>query len=248
MVRNKLSSQKKISFIIPAKNENFGLKVCIELLALYVDNLAEIIIVVESINDSSVAAVKNVKLSRNVQFSVILNRSTKGVTGSIQTGIIQAKGDYVFIYPADEINPIFELNNFAHKLDLGFDLVSATRYSKGGLRLGVGSFSGNILSKVVAQCVICITKGRLSDLSTGIKAFNKHRIQIPTKAFSKSGWSFPMEIELRALKAGKKIVEVPIMSVDRPFGGQSSYQPVSWMIGYLKVIIKVLLSNRALNN
>ena len=48
-----------------------------------------------------------------------------------------------------------------------------------------------------------------------------------------------MEIELRALLGGKKISEIPIISVDRPFGGESSYHAASWILSYSKVIIKV---------
>ena len=236
-------NENKLSIIIPAKNENFGIKVCLELIALYVNNLLEIIVVLESADDPTIKIINTVNLNEQIELKVVLNEFSKGVTGSIQTGIKMASGNYVFIYPADEINPIFALNNFANKLDLGFDLVSATRYSKGGLRLGVGSFSGNFLSRVVAVLMILMTNGRFSDLSTGIKAFKKNEIEIPTKPFSQNGWSFPMEIELSALLSGKKISEIPIISVDRPFGGESSYHATSWILGYSKVVIKVLFSN-----
>jgi glycosyltransferase involved in cell wall biosynthesis len=235
----KFMTKNKISVIIPAKNENFGIKVCLELIALYVDNLLEIIVILESVEDQTIKVIDKVNLNEQIKLKVVFNEYSKGVTGSIQTGIKMASGNYVFIYPADEINPIFALNDFTKKLNSGFDLVSATRYSKGGLRLGVGSFSGNLLSRLVATLVLFVTNGRFSDLSTGIKAFKKDVIEIPVEPFSQNGWSFPMEIELRALLGGKKISEIPIISVDRPFGGESSYHAASWILSYSKVIIKV---------
>ena len=233
---------KNTTVIIPAKNENIGIKICIELIFMFVPQVKEIIIVLESEIDSTIGFIKQATINEDASVRTIINQQSPGVTGSILTGINQSFGKYILIYPADEINPIFNLSLMLSKLDEGYDLVSATRYSKGGLRLGVGAVSGNILSRLLSFLVYSVSKGKFSDISTGIKAFNKENVYIPAKPFSQHGWSFPMEIELKAIKAKKRITEVPIISVDRPLGGKSSYIARVWLIDYLKVSLKILLS------
>jgi dolichol-phosphate mannosyltransferase len=233
---------KNTTVIIPAKNENIGIKICIELIFMFVPQVKEIIIVLESESDLTIGFIKQARIKEDASVRILINQQSPGVTGSILTGIHQSLGKYILIYPADEINPIFNLSLILNKLDEGYDLVSATRYGNGGLRLGVGVLSGNIMSQLLSFVVFSLSKGKLSDISTGIKAFNKENILIPDKPFSQQGWSFPMEIELKAIKAKKLITEVPIISVDRPFGGKSNYKARVWIIDYLKVSLRILLS------
>ena len=52
------------------------------------------------------------------------------------------------------------------------DLVSGTRYSKGGMRLG-GSLLGAVLSKIANKSFNILTNIHLSDCTTGIKMMKK---------------------------------------------------------------------------
>ena len=48
------------------------------------------------------------------------------------------------------------------------------------------------------------------------------------------GWSFAFEISIKAQLLGFKIGEVPVVSVDRPFGGQSTFKLGPWIKEYLR--------------
>ena len=163
--------KRDLSIVIPAKNESRSLIVTLEMLDLFVDSLREIIVVVEDFSDKSYESANTARISSNVELKVVVNEFKKGVTGSLCSGIKAASGKYVMFYPADEINPIFQIQDFVFALRSGYDFVSGTRYAKGGKRLGVGSFSGNVLSRIVSTCFRIFTLGKISDPTTGIKAF-----------------------------------------------------------------------------
>ena len=48
------------------------------------------------------------------------------------------------------------------------------------------------------------------------------------------GWTFVFEMSIKAQLLGFKLGEVPIISIDRLYGGESTFKLVPWFIGYLK--------------
>ena len=232
-------AERDLSIVIPAKNEGKGLTITLEMLVLFVESLREIIVVVEDISDKSVDSATNARISSNVELKIIVNEFQAGVTGSLCSGIKLATGEFVMFVPADEINPIFQIQDFMLALRSGYDFVSGTRYAKGGKRLGVGALSGNFLSRSISTLFKIATSGKISDPTTGLKAFRKSNWEMG-RVFSTVGWSYPMELQVKYLKEGKMFIEVPIISVDRPIDGQSNYKFGLWAWNYLRVLCDVM--------
>ena len=118
-------------------------------------------------------------------------------------------------------------------IDENYDFVSGTRYKNGGKRLG-GSLIGHLLSFIANKSFSFITKFPLSDLTTGIKMFKKNfydKIEISSNPV---GWVFAFEMSIKAYTMNLKIGEVPLISVDRLFGGTSTFKLGAWIKEYLK--------------
>ena len=114
-----------------------------------------------------------------------------------------------------------------------YDFVSGTRYKKGGKRLG-GSLIGHILSLFANRSFSMITNFPLSDLTTGIKMFKKDFFKNIEIQSNPVGWVFAFEITIKAFIMNLKIGEVPLISVDRLFGGESTFRLGKWVKEYLK--------------
>ena len=74
----------------------------------------------------------------------------------------------------------------------------------------------------------------MSDLTTGIKMFKKDfykKIEISTNPV---GWVFAFELSIKAYIMNLKVGEVPLISVDRLFGGESTFRVGKWVHEYLK--------------
>jgi dolichol-phosphate mannosyltransferase len=99
------------------------------------------------------------------------------------------------------------------------DVVLGSRYVTGG-----GTRNWGLVRRIVsrggslyAQIVLGV---RIHDLTGGFKCFRRHVLEaIDLDAVRTKGYAFQIELTYRALKAGFRVVEVPIVFTDRELGG-----------------------------
>jgi dolichol-phosphate mannosyltransferase len=99
------------------------------------------------------------------------------------------------------------------------DLVLGSRYVKGGsirnwgrLRRFVSAGGSRYARRVLGV--------RVNDLTGGFKCFRREVLEtVDLDAISSRGYAFQIETTYRALRAGFRVVEVPIAFVDRERGG-----------------------------
>jgi len=117
-------------------------------------------------------------------------------------------------------------------LDEGCDFVSGTRYAYGGRRLH-GSLAGIIFSTfanfLFRQCGYVLT-----DATTAFKMLKRSSFDQLNLQSRPIGWVVAFEIGIKAQLAGFKLGEVPVVSIDRIYGGQSTFRFWSWMVEYSK--------------
>jgi dolichol-phosphate mannosyltransferase len=100
----------------------------------------------------------------------------------------------------------------------GADLVLGSRYIRGGsipnwglVRRGI-SLGGNIYAQIFLQ-------SRLRDLTGGFKCFRRRVLEtVDLSAIHSKGYAFQIETTYRVVRAGFRVVEVPISFVDREHG------------------------------
>jgi dolichol-phosphate mannosyltransferase len=99
------------------------------------------------------------------------------------------------------------------------DLVLGSRYVAGGAISDWGavrrfvSYSGSLYARVLLGT-------QLRDLTGGFKCFRRRVLEtIDLDAVHAKGYAFQIEMTYRALRAGFRVVELPITFVDRTRGG-----------------------------
>ena len=215
--------KKELSIILPVFNEKDSLPIMVRLLDTTIKFPKEIIIVYDDVKDNSVEIAKELA-SESSFIKVIHNQLGRGAKYAVETGVKNSKYDNILITAVDEIFPIISVEKMLETLiknDL--DLVSGTRYSKGGMRLG-GSLLGAVLSKIANKSFNILTNIHLSDCTTGIKMMKKslwNSIKLESKPIA---WCFAFELTIKAFVNGFKIDEYPLKSVDRLFGGSSTFK------------------------
>ena len=227
---------KKLSIILPVYNENEGLELMVKILTHSLDFEHEILIIYDTQDDLSIPIAK--KLEKDFSnVKSIHNDIAIGVKYAIQKGLSLAKFDVILITPVDEIFPILEINKMLKKMiEENYDLIGGTRYRLGGKRLG-GSLLGRMLSVLANYSFRLITNFPLSDSTTGIKMIKKSCLKKINLTFNSVGWSCAFEISIRAFLQNFKIGEMPLKSVDRLFGGTSTFKVGSWIVEYLKLYL-----------
>lgn len=222
-----------LTIILPIHNEKESLPIMIRLLNSTLKIEHEIIAVYEDDMDNAKSIGQ--ELMREIEeFKIIKNKYERGVRFSIQTGIDFAKYDTIFITAVDEIFPIISIEAMYQEIIIkNYDFVSGTRYSKGGARLG-GSIIGSFLSRLSNFIFNKLTKSQLTDFTTGIKMMKKqvwNSIEFNSKPI---GWAFAFELSIKVIIANHKVCEIPFKSVDRLFGGKSTFKVGAWTLEYLK--------------
>lgn len=222
----------KLSILIPVRNEGVNIKILLKILNAAIDERHEILVIYDSTEDDTIPVVRSVeKVFHNVR--LVHNEMGRGVVNAVRAGVKASRGEYILIFAADEIGPVLAIEDMIELLDNGCDLVSCTRYAHGGRRLG-GSFIGGFLSRF-ANKLLCVLSGSvLTDATTGIKMFKRKCFdEIPLKS-RPVGWAFIFELAVKAQAKGFKLGEVPIISIDRLYGGKSTFLLGPWVKEYMR--------------
>jgi dolichol-phosphate mannosyltransferase len=227
-----------LTILLPVRNETMNLRVMLRILRSVIVVPHEIIVVFDSETDTSIPVVEEVRIDYP-QARLLLNQLGRGVAGAITAGVAAARGERILIFAADEVGPVLAIEDMMGLMDDGVEFVSVTRYAHGGRRLG-GSLIGQALSRTANSLLGAIADIGLTDATTGIKLFRRSDFNRLTEGTSAVGWSIAFEMAINARLIGLKLGEVPTISIDRLFGGKSSFKLIPWVIGYLGYFVMAI--------
>ena len=221
-----------LSILMPVRNEGINLRIMLKILRAVVDVPHEVLVVYDREDDDS-GPVVDAMSGDYPNLRALHNTTGVGVLKAIRVGVAAARGQCVLIFAADEVGPVLAIDDMLALIDEGCDFVSCTRYAHGGRRLG-GSWIGGVLSRL-ANWMFCRLSGlKLTDATTGIKMFRREifdRLHLEARPV---GWAVTFEMAIKAQLAGMKLGEVPIVSIDRLYGGTSTFSVGPWVVEYLR--------------
>ena len=222
----------RLSILLPVRNEGINLKIMLKILRAVLEIRHEVLVVCDDLQDTSIPVVTSMQ-QQYPNLRLIHNHSGRGVTNAIRAGVAAAQGDYVLIFAADEVGPVLAIEDMLALMEEGCDFVSCTRYAHGGRRLG-GSTIGQILSRIANRLFHEISGCVLTDATTGIKLMRRSVFDQLHLEARPVGWAVAFEMSMKAQLAGLKLGEVPIVSIDRLYGGESSFRLGPWTLEYLR--------------
>ena len=225
-------NEVRLSILLPVRNDGINLRLMLKMLRGMVEVPNEVLVVYDSPEDDSIPVVAKVgREYPNVRG--IINTIGPGVANAIRAGVANARGRYVLIFAADEVGPVLAIDDMLTLMEQGCDLVSCTRYAYGGRRLG-GSLIGGFLSRVANRLFHRLAGSALTDSTTGIKMFRRELFDRLELSGRSVGWAVAFEISIKAQLLGARLGEVPIISIDRLYGGRSTFRLGPWVLEYLR--------------
>jgi dolichol-phosphate mannosyltransferase len=224
-------SSLALTVLLPVRNETMNLRVMLRILRAVLVMPHEIVVIFDHAEDASAAVVEEMR-AEYPQVRALLNTAGHGVAFAIRSGVQAARGERILIFAADEVGPVLAIDDMMTLMDAGAEFVSATRYAHGGRRLG-GSWIGQFLSRAANRLLILMSGTGLTDSTTGIKMFRRNDFERLSRDTKSVGWAVAFEMAINAHLLGLRLGEVPIISIDRLFGGKSSFKLVPWVIGYM---------------
>jgi len=215
----------RLTIVLPVYNEGKNIVSVINAIQTHITTPKEILVVYDFDGDDTIPVVKNI---HNTQVKLV--KGEGGLIRAIQAGFARATGEYVVVMPADRADDPRVINHMLAKAEAGYDIVCATRYGKGGKKIG-GGFLKTVLSRMAGMLTPLLLGIPITDISNGYKLYTLKLIrEIPIT--SNGGWEFAAELTIKAFYKGYKITEVPAVWRNR-VSGVSKFHLMQWLPKYM---------------
>lgn len=219
-----------ISIILPVFNEGKNIAKQIAEIENTVNISHEVLVVYDFDKDDTIPPVKELQ-KKYLNVRLVKNIFGREVINAVKTGFAKSQGETVVVMPADLADDPATINKMYQKIRGGYDIVCATRYAKGGKKIG-GERLKTFLSKLAGLATPLLLGISTTDIANGFKMYRRQVID-QIKIESDGGWEYAMETVIKAHFAGFKIGDVPSIWVDRK-EGKSKFKLMKWLPKYIR--------------
>lgn len=217
---------RQFSIVIPAKNEEQGLRILLpRLKALYPN--AELIVVDDASTDETA------KVATSLGAKLISHAYSKGNGAAVKTGLRAVTEDIVVCMDGDGQHRAEDLVHLLEKLGSGFDMVVGARN-----RSGHAAFHRSLANRFYNRLASWMVGCKVEDLTSGFRAIYKEKFcefisLLPNK------FSYPTTITMSFFRAGYSVAYVEV-DVKKRVKGTNSHISI-WRDGvrFLLIIFKV---------
>jgi dolichol-phosphate mannosyltransferase len=205
---------------LPTYNERENLEAMVRALGRQLRE-GDHVLVIDDASPDGTGAIAD-RLAIELPFVSVLHRERKeGLGPAYLAGFARALADgaeLVLEMDCDFSHDPKDVPRLIAAAEEGADLVLGSRYVPGGSIPNWGlvrrsiSLGGNTYARIVLQ-------SSLRDLTGGFKCFRRRVLEtVDLAAIDSKGYAFQIETTYRVLRAGFRVVEVPIAFVDREHG------------------------------
>ena len=226
---------RRISVVLPVYNERESIAPCLRGLepALASED-HEILVCYDTDEDTTLPAIAAMP-DRPASVRLVKNTLGRGALNAIRSGFSAATGDVVVTSMADLSDPPDRIPRMAEKIRAGADVVSGSRYMRGGSQRG-GPWLKRTLSRIAGVSLRWITGIGTHDSTSNFRAYSKSFLDT-VKVESQAGFEIALELTVKAHLAGRRVDEVPSSWVERE-SGKSNFKLWKWLPSYLRWYLK----------
>lgn len=218
----------RVSVVIPAYNEGAGIVEVLDRLLVDTPEAAEVLIVVDDLADSTVAALDGYPDPR---VRIVHNTSGTGPARAIKFGVSQAQAPVTVVSMADGSDDPAAIEPLVRLVERGVAVAAASRYMPGGQQVGAPPLK-SILSRGAGLSLNLLAGVGTHDATNSFKAYSTdfvRRVGID----SDDGFEIGLELVAKARRLRLPIAEIPTIWLERDTG-VSNFQIRKWLPKYLR--------------
>ncbi len=224
-----------LSIIIPAFNEEDNIAGVVKRVETTVDVACELVVVNDHSSDNTRKIVESLQ-NKYANLRLIDNNLPKGFANAVKSGFYNASGDTFIPVMGDLCDDLSAIKPMLEKVSQGYDLVCASRYIKGGARLG-GSRLKGFLSCLAGWSLHFLLGIPTHDIANAFKMYRRKVIE--SIKIEAEGFEISMEIPIKAYYSGFRITEIPTVWRERT-RGKSSFRILMLFPSYAKIYLWAL--------
>jgi dolichol-phosphate mannosyltransferase len=224
---------------IPTYNESENIENIISKILPQDDNI-EVLIIDDNSPDGTGDIILRL-MENNARIHLIRRERKMGLGTAYVSGFryaIEKKFDYIFEMDADFSHDPNEIPNFLKTIETA-DEVIGSRYCNGvnvinwPMKRLLLSYFANIYTKIITGLPV-------TDATGGFKCYRREALEsLDLNKIHSNGYSFQIEITFKIWKKGFRIIEIPIVFVDRMSGiskmNKQIVREAIWMVWKLRL-------------
>jgi len=231
-----------LTIVIPAYNEEQRLPVTLPQVLAFAeaqDYPVEVLVVDNASTDRTAEIVRQMAADHPVLS--LLHQPVRGKGAAVRKGMLEGRGEYLFMCDADLAMPIEEVNKFLPPALSGYDVAIASREAPGAVRYNEPWYR-HLMGRVFNLIVRLLAVPGIQDTQCGFKCLRREVARDLLAVQVVDGWAFDVEILHIALLRGYRIVEVPI---NWYYGEGSRVSPLRDSLRMLREVIRIRRNSRA---
>jgi dolichol-phosphate mannosyltransferase len=219
----------ELSVVLPVYNEGEAVEPVLRALSAGIETPHELVVVYDFDADTTVPVVA--RLAAEIpNLRSLRNDLGRGVLNAMKAGIAGTNAPYVLISMADGSDEPHVVDPMVALARDGADVVSASRYMKGGHQVG-GPLLKRLMSRAAGLSLHWLAGVPTHDPTNNFKLYRRSFLEA-TPIESSAGFELALELTVKATLARRPIAEVPTTWRDRT-AGQSNFRLRKWLPHYL---------------
>jgi glycosyltransferase involved in cell wall biosynthesis len=219
----------EVAIVLPVYNEGEAVEPVLRALSAAVTTPHELVVVYDFDTDTTVPVVA--RLATEIPgLRGLRNDLGRGVLNAMKAGIAATSTPYVLISMADGSDDPKAVDRMVALAKGGADVVSASRYMKGGHQIG-GPPLKRLMSRAAGLSLHWFARVPTHDPTNNFKLYSRRFLE-STSIESTAGFELALELTVKATLTHRKIAEIPTTWRDRT-AGQSNFKLRKWLPHYL---------------
>ena len=209
-----------LSIVVPAYNEAVRLPPTLEKLAAFVRALGrsyEVLVIVERSTDGTLEIAARFA-AQQAHFQAVDNEVQRGKGYAVRSGMLRARGEFVFYMDADLSVPLAAVPEFLARFEsepradvlLGNRQHAMSRITR--RQFWLRRTMGQTFNRILKTCGLA----SLHDTQCGFKAFRREAAREIFSRQTIDGFAFDVEVLLLAERLGYKIADLPVEWINSP--------------------------------